>query len=347
MGSTKVEAPPPRDYYKEMMDTIRAQVDSAPKILAAERELTPQFQQLQYEQMTGQAKNLQQFYSEQMTPFAKLGGQYADVASRYTMTPIAQGSRSAYEAGLNGGADLQNLMRSQALGDLNAGMSLTPEMQRQAEQQSRASMSARGLAMGNQGIASEILGSYNMGMQRQDRARQYATTVLGNDMNMSGAGFQQYGQPMMNNIMQGYSPTSVANNALGMNQNLGGSYIQPESQYAANIYQGNYNAQLQANVATASNNATMIGGAMAMVGGIAKCWVAREVYGEDNPRWLMFRDWLTNNAPKWLDRLYIAKGEAFAKFISNKPVLKFAIRKLMDIEVNSKIKSYNLTSNAQ
>lgn len=349
MGSTRVEAPPARDYYKEMMDTIRAQVDSAPMILKAERELTPQFQQLQYEQMTGQAKQLQKFYGEQMTPFAKLGGEYAKVASEYTMKPIAQGSRSAYEASLGGGADLQNQMRTQAFGDLNAGMGLTPEMQRESEQQARASMSARGLAGGNQGVASEILGSYNMGMQRQDRARNFAGAVIGQDMAFANAGYQQYGQPMMANIMQGYSPTAVAGNALGMNQNLGGSYVQPESQMAQNIYGSNYNAQLQARVATAQNNSAMWSAGMSAVGSAAgaMCWVAREVYGEDNPKWMVFRDWLTNNAPKWLYNLYLKHGEKFAGYIKDKPFIKSIVRGLMNIAVDSKIKSNNLISNAQ
>jgi len=29
------------------------------------------------------------------------------------------------------------------------------------------------------------------------------------------------------------------------------------------------------------------------------CWVAREVYGADNPRWLEFRTWLLTQAPAW------------------------------------------------
>ena len=60
------------------------------------------------------------------------------------------------------------------------------------------------------------------------------------------------------------------------------------------------------------------------------CWVAREVYGEGDPRWYAFRIWLKYKAPKWLYRLYSKHGEGFAKFISNKPALKWAIRQLMN-----------------
>ena len=345
MGSTTVQAPPPRDYYKEMMSTIKAQVDSAPMILEAERRLTPQFQQLQYEQMLGQSKNMLNFYSQVQDPFAKAAGQYATSMGQYAMQPLAQASRSAYEVGLGGGADLQNLMRSQAMEGLQAGTSLTPEMQRQAEQQARASMSARGLAGGNQGVASEVLNSYNMGMERQNYNRNFANQVLSQDANIASNAYAQYGQPMMQGIMTGYSPTGIAATALGLNQNLGGSYIRPEDQMAQNIYAGNYNGQLQANVATAQGNAAIWGGLMGGLGNFAGkypwgggCWVAREVYGIDNVNWLIFREWMFNESPALFRKTYLKYGERFAKFISNKPKLKQLIKFLMDLVVNKKTK---------
>ena len=266
MGSTKVEAPPPRDYYKEMRDTIRAQIDMAPELLDNERKLVPQWQKLQYEQMMGQANNLQSFYGQVMDPFAKLAGRYATSMGENAMKPLGLATRNAYESALGGGAGLQNLMRSQAMNELNAGYELTPDMQRQAQQMARAGASARGLSGTNMGLAGEILGGYNMGQQRQNMARQFATTVLGNDMSIAGNAYNQYGAPMMQGMMQGFSPTGIAGNAMGMNQSLGPQYLQPESQYAGNIYQGNYNAQMQANVATAQNNASMWGAGLSVLG---------------------------------------------------------------------------------
>lgn len=65
------------------------------------------------------------------------------------------------------------------------------------------------------------------------------------------------------------------------------------------------------------------------------CWVAQEVYGMDSPKWVEFRTWLFGEGPVWkqetiLQRTYMKHGQKFAKFISNKPLLKWAIRKLMD-----------------
>jgi len=63
---------------------------------------------------------------------------------------------------------------------------------------------------------------------------------------------------------------------------------------------------------------------------IGICWVAREVYNYYSPKWQIFRDWLHKDGPNWLLKLYTAKGEHFAKFISNKPFIKNIIRSFMD-----------------
>lgn len=338
MGSTKVQAPPPRDYYKESMDTMRAQIDMAPMMLDAERRLVPQWQQLQLDQMRGQAKNMQTFYGEVMSPFAKLAGDYATQMGANAMTPLARSSRSAYEASLGGSAEIQNTLRTSAMNDLNAGRGLTAEMQKMGDQSARAAFAARGLGNSYQGAMQEVLNNYNLGTQREDRARTFSGAVLASDQNIAQAGYTQYGAPMMQGMMQGFSPTGIAQGAMGMNQNLGPLYINPQDQMAQNIYANNYNGQLQANVATAQNNASMFAGAMSGIGsavggiwqGAGKCWVARTVYGEQSPEWVIFRDWLETDAPEWLDKLYEQEGERFAKFISDKPMLKHVVRFAMD-----------------
>ena len=65
-------------------------------------------------------------------------------------------------------------------------------------------------------------------------------------------------------------------------------------------------------------------------GGGGICWVAREVYGVQNPKWLLFRHWLRTAAPRWLYDTYAGHGEAFAAWIHDKPVVKVAVRFLMD-----------------
>jgi hypothetical protein len=65
-----------------------------------------------------------------------------------------------------------------------------------------------------------------------------------------------------------------------------------------------------------------------VLGGL--CWVAREVYGEEDDRWKQFRVWLLGAAPDWLFNAYAKHGEAFAGFVRKVPVLKRVLRPLMD-----------------
>tara|TARA_R100000697_G_scaffold29807_2_gene39529 strand:+ start:192 stop:2633 length:2442 start_codon:yes stop_codon:yes gene_type:complete len=66
------------------------------------------------------------------------------------------------------------------------------------------------------------------------------------------------------------------------------------------------------------------------------CWVAREVYGKGNPEWFMFRLWLQHDAPKWFKKLYGKYGKQYAKFISDKPLFKWATKQFMDYIINKK-----------
>jgi hypothetical protein len=122
---------------------------------------------------------------------------------------------------------------------------------------------------------------------------------------------------------------------------------------AANIYgtmsdyqARTYGAQVQAIASQrsgASQFADIAGGVGGLLGKIAPggifCWVAREVYGEDNPKWLQFREWMLTKASDNLRNYYIEYGERIAKSIRNKPKIKALIRKWMDskIETNGEI----------
>jgi hypothetical protein len=60
------------------------------------------------------------------------------------------------------------------------------------------------------------------------------------------------------------------------------------------------------------------------------CWVAREAYGKEDPRWLVFRGWLLTSAPDWFRDAYVAHGPAFAAWLHDKPAAKAGVRFLMD-----------------
>ena len=68
---------------------------------------------------------------------------------------------------------------------------------------------------------------------------------------------------------------------------------------------------------------------------IMSCWVAREVYGESNPKWLQFRHWMLNKSPDWFREWYLANGELVAEHIKDKPELKAQIKIFMDSKLEA------------
>lgn len=63
------------------------------------------------------------------------------------------------------------------------------------------------------------------------------------------------------------------------------------------------------------------------------CWVAAEVFpgGWDDPKTHAARYFIGHIGPEWFKNLYIKRGEKFAEFISNKPIIKFFVRGLFEV----------------
>jgi len=108
----------------------------------------------------------------------------------------------------------------------------------------------------------------------------------------------------------------------------------------SNYLASTYGAQTDAlsRVAVANSTPNYLSAAGSIAGGLSGskgifCWVAREVYGVDNPKWIEFRNWMAIDSPTWFRNLYIKFGERIAEFISNKPTLKNIIRKWMDSKI--------------
>jgi len=362
MGSKKVSAPPPRDYKQEMLDSMAGQEAIQPRLLELERQYQPLYQKLQQEMMDRQMQFQMDSMQKAIPQSARISSEYASA-----MAPVygqmGEQSMSAYRQGLGSEANsLYDTMMRSAQSDLAAGRELTPEMQKQAQQSSRYAMSARGLANSNQGIAAEILGGSQIGQMREHRARAFAGQMYGGAQNTFGQAMGLYGNQMIQQSAA-FSPASMYGSAYGMSQGLGAQIFQPESQYNSALIGANRQEAMSVKLANqqASNALTgsIIGG-IATVGGAmvtggaslaaakaygeaAKCWVAREVYGKENPKWLLFREWLETSAPKWFHQLYIEEGEQFAEYIKDKPFLKAVIKFGMDTVIKLNYNSNQIT----
>lgn len=118
------------------------------------------------------------------------------------------------------------------------------------------------------------------------------------------------------------------------NAGQGLEYMSNQQANLANYTSNVYGARVQAQAG--KQGALM--GALGTIGGSAIkagmfCWVAREVYGADNPKWILFRHWMLFFSPFWLRAIYLKYGERFANWIEDKPRLKDLIRKWMDSKI--------------
>jgi hypothetical protein len=113
-----------------------------------------------------------------------------------------------------------------------------------------------------------------------------------------------------------------------------------QSNYLANTYGAQVDALSRVAVANSLPNYLSAGadifkgvGSLGGTAGIFACWVAREVYGADNPKWLEFREWMFTKASDNLRNFYLEYGERIAKSIRNRPKIKALIRKWMDSKI--------------
>ena len=144
------------------------------------------------------------------------------------------------------------------------------------------------------------------------------------------------------------------NDQFGRSQSVAGQYgtqaINPGT-YAAQLAQGtpdytgqtlnymgdlnntNYNAAASRYNSAANNKAATTG---AIINGVASlgsaliCWVAREVYGKDDPQWRRFRGWMLTGASDRLLAWYLATGERAARTVRGNQHLRAQLRTSMD-----------------
>ena len=251
---------------------------------------------------------------------------YGDLYSQFMPKGISQTEQGLIDQYQT---DLARLQQRQA------GV-LAPEDIRQSQQAAREAYGARGQVMAPGAIGAEILNREAIRQQREDQARAALQSSYGNILNMA-------------NIQTGNLFSPIASLMSGT--------FNPLGSYPADVYGTNVNAQLareiaQKNYEAAVKSAELSGAAakqagttsaIGQIGGALLpglltsifCWVAREVYGENNPKWLRFRDWMFYHAPLWFFNFYLKHGERIAAWLKRNPWAKPAIRVWMDSRIRS------------
>jgi hypothetical protein len=348
-GRARTPAPNPeadyQQYLTEGRNALRAQGELLPMQAEMERRLAPQLIDTRMAGLKATSQGLLGLYGDLYQPAQQMQQRYA--ADQLSMlgglgaqaTGAALGSLDPTTRGI------YSTFGQQALSDLQAGTSLTAQETTQAQQAARAAGAARGVSFSRQGSDLEILNTYGMGQRRLAQRQGVAQQAYQMGVGQQAVGLQGFLSPAYAGSQQ-FSLTGLAGGASGMYADVGTSpFLQPESQYLANIRANRIQMETAIQSANAQRSGAIIGGVAQAVGTYAGmkagCWVAREVYGNENPEWMVFRQWLFTEAPEWFRDLYLQEGERFAEFISDKPVLKFLVKKAMDIVVEPRFKLLN------
>lgn len=349
-GRARTPEPNPQadynQYLAEARNALRVQSAILPEQADLERGLAPKLIDTRMAGLRASAQGLTGLYGDLYAPAQQLQQRYATdqlsmlggLGSQATQAAI--GSLDATTRGI------YSTFGQQALTDLQAGTGLTEQETNQAQQAARAAAAARGQTFSRQGTDLEILNTYNMGQKRLAQRQGVALQAYQMGASQQGVGLQSFLTPSYTSSQQ-FGLAGLAGGAQGMYADVGQSpFLQPESQYLANIRANRIQMETAIQSANAQRSAGITGGllsAAGTMGGAAIkagmfCWVAREVYGKESGEWLVFRHWVLNEAPDWFRDLYIEEGERFAEFISDKPFLKSIVKMGMDTIVKPRFK---------
>lgn len=273
MGSTSVKPPPPRDYYQETRDTLQAQVDLAPELYMREAQYRPKYAELDFNIARELSPRIAEMLSELQPTLdatqieSQRAFREADIAAVEELGPRAT---EAILASNPEAAALLKAMTAQANEEIASGGALTPGQMREAQQQIRAAQSARGVATAGPAAANQevrFTAAESEALRRRQQA--FAANVLGLNQAIAGDPFMQIlGRPGMSPMVaQGTFAQGAAFNP--------GNMFNPESAYASDLHNTNFNADYNARIASANNTSGIIGGFLGGAGTALGGWLGR------------------------------------------------------------------------
>lgn len=267
----------------------------------------------------------------------ELLGMYKDLYQSF----MPQGLTAAEASGL-----AQMRADEEKLNRLRQGI-LSPEDIRTATQGAREAYGARGQVFAPGAIGAEILNREAIRQQREDQARAAYQQSMGNVLNVANLQTGNIFQPISSLLSGTFNPLGAyPADVYGTNVNAALARDIAQKNYEAALESAKISGAAQSSAAKTSAagdiGGALLGAALPKLIPAIFCWVAREVYGEHNPRWQMFRHWMLTRAPRWFVRLYLRYGEKFAKWLKRNPWLKPMIRRWMDNRIESMRPNYAL-----
>tara|TARA_R110000851_G_scaffold7528_1_gene29188 strand:+ start:6637 stop:7659 length:1023 start_codon:yes stop_codon:yes gene_type:complete len=282
-----VEAPPARDLGKEMGDTLSTQIKLAPDLLAAEEETRPKYADLEKRIQLGLLGipggiGLLEAYEDYIAPslvrqeragvqgdidmLRELGPQL--VQAQRAADPLAESLRQDVMTGA--GDLLSDLQR-----DYAAGGGMTAEETRDVDQQALAMASQRGMV--GQNVSDYGRMKAKLGGDRQVKSQRMKELSAGMQ-NASAAFGMGYGDPLL--AMSGRRLNTGANVAnqfgtAGFGLDSSPAIFNPESAYAGALATQNWQGDMDARTATASNQSAMSGALLGGAGTAFGGWLSK------------------------------------------------------------------------
>lgn len=322
--------PADRSPGDEMSKTLAAQAEFTPKFFELAKKYNPQYAQLEMDTMKQNLPQLMELYGKSVFPAMMEQERLKMSQDVSNVEEFGGRAKAAFEKANPEQAKLMASLSQQAQEGLDAGASLDPSLRREVQQSIRSGQASRGFGMGMGDLAAEATMTGLQANQLRQQRQGFAGNVVGLQKQVGMDPFMALlGRPsQMAGMAQGFGQQGM-----GVNQMASANAPQfGMNSYFQDLFNTNYNANVNARMADASNSTAMKGAMIGAAGSIF-CWVAREVYGADNPRWLMFREWMFNDSPGWLFKLYAKFGERFANWLKGNAWLKPAIRKFMDSKI--------------
>lgn len=350
-----------------MGDFFQSVMAKYPELARREREATTMQRGQDVQDFGNFSPKLEAYFNKINPGWKEAGG---------TLTALLKGAgdRSPLLGKLNtdamgdGMSPINQRLMGLAMGELDKGGALSPDEQRQIQQNARGMASARGLYGSDMAGIDEIMnldaaqrqrlydragfaGGIERGLEAEQTAdRGFATSVeglnQGADANArstvlgASSALQDRFSPFMpmltarsatNPVMAAgvfqSAPNTIGSSRATMADALG---------YGSDLFNTNFNADWSKQVMETNNAvalhksmdeaiSTMVGGAMGKA-----CWVARAVYGEQNPAWLRVRHWLLTRAPLWFAAFYLTRGAQWAERIARQAEERDQIRSVFN-----------------
>jgi len=271
MGST-VSAPPPRDYAQETRDTLAAQIDLAPARYAAEAQYQPKYAALNLSNAetalngTGDQRGLLSLYENDIRPaLSRIEASDKEARTNADLALI-KGKAGEVTSALRqaaGTAGLVDTMSRQAQEGLDAGASLDPSLANEVAQGVRAGQASRGFGFGSPELVQEAFARGSRGEALRNSRRAFARDTV-NTLQQTG------GDPVMALLGRPSQVLGMTPGVAGQGQGFSpGSMFNPESSYAGDVANTNFNADAAARIATANNETAVTAAGISAAGNMA------------------------------------------------------------------------------